>query len=65
VTPNREEQTGSLWRRTLKKKETRNIRDVYPVGPATVRDLKKIGIAAVGQLAGQDARMLHDRMCRL
>jgi Pathogenicity locus len=49
----------------MKKKETRNLRDLYSVGPATVRDLKLLGITAVGQLVGQDAGKLYDRLCRL
>jgi hypothetical protein len=49
----------------MKKKETRNLRDLYSVGPATVRDLKLLGITRVEQLAGKDARKLYDRLCRL
>ena len=49
----------------MKKKETRNLGDLYSVGPATVRDLKTLGITAVEQLVGQDARNLYDRLCRL
>jgi len=66
MTPDRgREQTGSLWSRTMKKKETRNLSDLYSVGPATVRDLKTLGITAVEQLVGQDARKLCDRLRRL
>jgi hypothetical protein len=49
----------------MKKKETRQLRDLYSVGPATVRDLKALGITRVEQLVGQDARKLYDRLCRL
>jgi hypothetical protein len=49
----------------MKKKETRTLGDLYSVGPATVRDLKALGITAVEQLVGQDARKLYDRLCRL
>jgi hypothetical protein len=49
----------------MKKKETRNLRDLYSVGPATVRDLKTLGITAVEQLVDQDASKLYDRLCRL
>jgi len=49
----------------MKKKETRNLRDLYSVGPATVRDLLTLGITEVEQLVGQDARKLYDRLCRL
>jgi hypothetical protein len=48
----------------MKKKETCNIRDLYPVGPATVRDLKKSGSPRWDPV-GQDARKLYDRLCRL
>lgn len=33
------------------------------VGPATARDLRRIGIAAPGELAGQDAYALYGRLC--
>lgn len=66
MTPDRgQEQTGSLWGRTMKQKETRNLIDLYSVGPATVRDLKALGITRVEQLVGQDARKLYDRLGRL
>ena len=39
----------------MKQKETRSLRDLYSVGPATVRDLKLLGITRVEQLVGQDA----------
>jgi nucleotidyltransferase/DNA polymerase involved in DNA repair len=49
----------------MKQKETRQLRDLYSVGPATVRDLKLLGITRVEQLVGQDARKLYDRLGRL
>ncbi len=49
----------------MKERETRTLRDLYSVGPATVRDLKTLGITEVEQLVGQDAQTLHDRLCRL
>ena len=49
----------------MKQKETRNLIDLYSVGPATVRDLKLLGITRVEQLVGKDARRLYDRLCRL
>jgi hypothetical protein len=49
----------------MKQKETRQLRDLYSVGPATVRDLKALGITRVEQLLGQDARKLYDRLCKL
>ena len=49
----------------MKKKEIRKLEDLYSVGPATVRDLKLLGITRVEQLAGRDARKLYDRLCKL
>jgi hypothetical protein len=49
----------------MKQKETRNLIDLYSVGPATVRDLKALGITRVEQMVGQDARKLYDRLGRL
>jgi Pathogenicity locus len=49
----------------MKEKETRQLRDLFSVGPATVRDLKALGITGVEQLVGQDAQTLYDRLCRL
>jgi nucleotidyltransferase/DNA polymerase involved in DNA repair len=49
----------------MKKKETRKLEDLYSVGPATVRDLKHLGITRVEQLAGKDARDLYERLGRL
>jgi hypothetical protein len=49
----------------MKKNETRRLRDLYSVGPATVCDLKCLGITRVEQLVGKDARKLYDRLGRL
>jgi hypothetical protein len=49
----------------MEQKETRNLIDLYSVGPATVRDLKTLGITRVEQLVGKDARKLYDRLCSL
>jgi nucleotidyltransferase/DNA polymerase involved in DNA repair len=49
----------------MKNKKTRKLEDLYSVGPATVRDLKLLGITRVEQLAGRDARNLYDRLCKL
>ena len=49
----------------MKEKETRQLMDLYSVGPATVRDLKTLGITRVEQLAGEDARRLYDRLGKL
>lgn len=45
----------------MKKKETRKLEDLYSVGPATVRDLKLLGITHVEHLVGKDARALYER----
>jgi nucleotidyltransferase/DNA polymerase involved in DNA repair len=49
----------------MEQKETRQLRELYSVGPATVRDLKTLGITRVEQLVGRDARKLYDRLGRL
>jgi hypothetical protein len=49
----------------MKQKETRQLRDLFSVGPATIRDLKTLGITRVEQLVGKDARELYDRLGRL
>jgi len=49
----------------MEEKETRKLRDLYSVGPATERDLHLLGITRVEQLVGQDARKLYDRLGRL
>ena len=49
----------------MKGKETRQLKDLYSVGPATIRDLKLLGITRVEQLTGKDAQMLYDRLGRL
>ena len=49
----------------MKQKETRQLRELYSVGPATVRDLKTLGITRVEQLVGKDAQKLYDRLGRL
>ena len=46
----------------MKKKETRKLEDLYSVGPATVRDLKLLGITHVEHLVGKDARALYERL---
>ncbi len=39
--------------------------DLFSVGPATVRDLKILGISRVEQLVDKDARKLYDRLGKL
>lgn len=42
---------------------TRRLQDLFSVGPATVRDLARLGIHTVPQLAACDAQELYDRLC--
>ena len=49
----------------MKQKESRQLKDLYSVGPATIRDLKLLGITRVEQLAGKDARELYERLGKL
>jgi hypothetical protein len=41
------------------------LTDLPNVGPAMAHDLNLLGITQPGQLAGQDARDLYDRLCAL
>jgi nucleotidyltransferase/DNA polymerase involved in DNA repair len=41
----------------------RKLIDLSSVGPATVRDLKLLGIKNVAQLSKCDAKTLHKRLC--
>ncbi len=54
--------TDTLCYRAMKKKESRTLGDLHSVGPATIRDLKLLGITRVEQLVGKDARVLYDRL---
>ncbi len=54
--------TDTLCCRTMKKKESRTLRDLHSVGPATVRDLQLLGITRVEQLVGKEALVLYDRL---
>jgi hypothetical protein len=49
----------------MKQKEMRQLRDLYSVGPATIRDLRRLGITRVEQLVGKDARKLYARLSKL
>jgi len=46
-------------------KETRALSDLRSVGPATVEDLRRLGITKVEQLKGRDAKKLYDKICRI
>jgi nucleotidyltransferase/DNA polymerase involved in DNA repair len=41
------------------------LRDLKNIGPAMERDLRRLGIGSVAQLAGQDADDLYARLCAL
>jgi nucleotidyltransferase/DNA polymerase involved in DNA repair len=45
--------------------EKRKLADLYSVGPATLRDLKRLGITSVEQLAHHEAADLYERLCRI
>jgi len=46
----------------MKKKATRKLEELFSVGPATVRELKLLGITQVEHLVGKDARALYERL---
>ena len=41
-----------------------SLSDLANVGPATLGDLRVLGIRTVAQLAKQDAFKLHERLCK-
>jgi len=43
----------------------RQLSDLVSVGPATLRDLDRMGIRSVGQLARQEPDRLYRRLCSL
>ena len=45
--------------------EQRTLDDLVSVGPATLADLRLLGIRSVKQLAKQDACRLYDKLCAL
>lgn len=42
----------------------RRLRDLRSVGPATIKDLKILGINSVEQLARRDAKQLYEELCK-
>jgi Pathogenicity locus len=46
-------------------KEKRALSDLRSVGPATIEDLRKLGVTRVAQLKGRNAKKLYDKICRL
>ena len=45
--------------------DTRRLRDLRSVGPATVQDLALLGVTDVATLAGCDPQALYDRLCAI
>lgn len=41
------------------------LADLRNVGPATVKDLSRLGISSVRELVTQDAFELYERLCRI
>jgi nucleotidyltransferase/DNA polymerase involved in DNA repair len=46
-------------------KDTRFLADLRSVGPATIKDLRRLGITRVDQLKGRSAANLYDKLCRI
>ncbi|MDR3742026.1 MAG: helix-hairpin-helix domain-containing protein [Terracidiphilus sp.] len=44
--------------------DDRQLKDLSGVGPATIADLRLLGIHSVAELALQDGDALYDRLCR-
>jgi hypothetical protein len=47
------------------RREVARLEDVPNVGPATAADLRLLGVASPGELAGRDPYALYDELCRL
>ncbi len=45
--------------------EAKRLTDLPNVGPATARDLERLGIRTPSELRGRDPRALYDALCRL
>jgi hypothetical protein len=48
-----------------KMRDNRKLKDLAGVGPATIADLRKLGIHSVADLAEQDGQELYDRLCHV
>lgn len=46
-------------------KDTRSLADLRSVGPATIEDLRRLGITRVDQLKGRSAANLYDKLCQV
>ncbi len=45
--------------------DTRTLRDLRSVGPATLRDFELLGIHTVAQLLQKNPQRLYDQLCKL
>ena len=48
----------------MKRPTERQLQDLVSVGPATVRDLNRLGVTSVAELALCDPQRLYEMLCR-
>ena len=48
-----------------KKADARALNALRSVGPATIEDLRLLGVAGISDLAGRDPQALYDELCRI
>jgi len=48
-----------------KKADARTLNSLRSVGPATIEDLRLLGVADISDLAGCDPQALYDGLCRI
>ncbi|WP_240825364.1 helix-hairpin-helix domain-containing protein [Desulfovibrio sp. UIB00] len=48
-----------------KKADARTLNALRSVGPATIEDLRLLGVADISALAGCDPQALYDELCRI
>jgi hypothetical protein len=49
----------------IKRKQSRALRDLISIGPATVRDFKLLGVDSVAELARHIPERLYRNLCRV
>lgn len=49
----------------MKRDQLANLDDLPNIGPAMVRDFRRIGITAPKQLRGGDPYAMYDKLCRV